>query len=88
MRTHTIYSYDSSAVEHFCSQALLTSLFIHSLGAWIVTGGKNAGVIKHVGKAVRDYGTERNCNSVVCIGIAKLESSEANLLSEVDLQVL
>ena len=40
------------------------------LGAWVVTGGNYAGVMKHVGKAVRDYGVDRNSAPVVCIGIA------------------
>jgi len=40
-------------------------------GAWIITGGMNAGVMKHVGEAVRDYTvTHGNKNQVVAIGIA------------------
>ena len=44
--------------------------FVHSpTGAWIVTGGTNAGVMKHVGEAVRDYGLTAD-GRVICIGIA------------------
>lgn len=40
-------------------------------GAWIVTGGTNLGVMKHVGEAVRDYGlTSANSSPIVAIGIA------------------
>ena len=38
-------------------------------GAWIVTGGTNAGVMKHVGEAVRDYGLTAE-GRVVAIGVA------------------
>jgi len=40
------------------------------IGAWIVTGGRNYGVMKHVGEAVRDY-TIAHCNKkpLVAIGI-------------------
>ncbi|KAL5010117.1 hypothetical protein ScPMuIL_012422 [Solemya velum] len=42
-----------------------------STGAWIVTGGTNTGVMKHVGEAVRDYGlTSTTTNRVTAIGIA------------------
>ncbi|KAL8572120.1 hypothetical protein ACOMHN_052917 [Nucella lapillus] len=37
-------------------------------GAWIVTGGTNTGVMKHVGEAVRDYGLTAE-GRVICIGI-------------------
>nr|XP_014345762.1 PREDICTED: transient receptor potential cation channel subfamily M member 2 [Latimeria chalumnae] len=43
-----------------------------STGAWIITGGSNAGVMKHVGKAIRDY-TMGSCSKdgkIVAIGIA------------------
>ena len=30
--------------------------FPHSPGAWVITGGTNAGVMKHVGDAVEKYG--------------------------------
>ncbi|KAL3836664.1 hypothetical protein ACJMK2_022086 [Sinanodonta woodiana] len=43
----------------------------HSTGAWIITGGTHAGVMKHVGEAVKDYGlTSTNQKHVVTIGIA------------------
>ncbi|KAK3605981.1 hypothetical protein CHS0354_019660 [Potamilus streckersoni] len=43
----------------------------HSTGAWIITGGTHAGVMKHVGEAVKDYGlTTTNQKPVVAIGIA------------------
>ncbi|XP_052091142.1 transient receptor potential cation channel subfamily M member-like 2 isoform X5 [Mytilus californianus] len=42
-----------------------------STGAWIVTGGTNTGVMKHVGEAVRDYGlTSTTGAPVVAIGVA------------------
>lgn len=42
-----------------------------STGAWIITGGTNTGVMKHVGEAVRDYGlTSASSTPVVAIGIA------------------
>ncbi|KAK7482390.1 hypothetical protein BaRGS_00026409, partial [Batillaria attramentaria] len=40
-----------------------------STGAWIITGGTNAGVMKHVGEAVRDYGLTAD-GRVTAIGIA------------------
>ncbi|GFR76765.1 transient receptor potential cation channel subfamily M member 2-like [Elysia marginata] len=40
-----------------------------STGAWIVTGGSNAGVMKHVGEAVRDFGLTAE-GRVMTIGIA------------------
>ena len=45
--------------------------FISTLGAWIVTGGTNTGVMKHVGEAVRDYGLTTTTGApVVAIGVA------------------
>ncbi|XP_038076672.1 transient receptor potential cation channel subfamily M member-like 2 isoform X3 [Patiria miniata] len=44
-----------------------------STGAWIITGGTYAGVMKYVGEAVRDYallGTAAGHSNVVCIGFA------------------
>ncbi|XP_033724836.1 transient receptor potential cation channel subfamily M member-like 2 isoform X2 [Pecten maximus] len=42
-----------------------------STGAWIITGGTNTGVMKHVGESVRDYGlTSVSSTPVVAIGIA------------------
>ncbi len=40
-------------------------------GAWIITGGFHAGVVKHVGKGIRDYtANEALDNPVNAIGIA------------------
>ena len=40
-------------------------------GAWIITGGTHAGVMKHVGEAVKDFGLATSSqNPVVAIGIA------------------
>ncbi|XP_036395897.1 transient receptor potential cation channel subfamily M member 2 [Megalops cyprinoides] len=41
-------------------------------GAWILTGGTHTGVMKHVGKAVRDYTLSNSCtdDQVVAIGVA------------------
>ncbi|KAL4228805.1 Transient receptor putative cation channel subfamily M member 2 [Mactra antiquata] len=40
-------------------------------GAWIVTGGTHAGVMKHVGEAVKDYGiASTSKNPIIAIGIA------------------
>ncbi len=40
-------------------------------GAWIVTGGMHAGVMKHVGEAVQDHLTAEGAKAkVVAIGIA------------------
>lgn len=42
-----------------------------STGAWIITGGTNAGVMKHVGEAVRDYGlVSASTNPIIVIGVA------------------
>ncbi|XP_041118797.1 transient receptor potential cation channel subfamily M member 2 [Polyodon spathula] len=43
-----------------------------STGAWIVTGGSHAGVMKHVGEAVRDYTMSSSSKEgkIVAIGIA------------------
>ena len=40
-------------------------------GAWIITGGTHAGVMKHVGEAVKDFDIASSAqNPVVTIGIA------------------
>ena len=40
-------------------------------GAWIVTGGMNAGVMKHVGEAVRDYTLKHGSKNIITtIGVA------------------
>lgn len=42
-----------------------------STGAWVTSAGLNAGVMKHVGEAIRDYGfTLSGRDKVVAIGIA------------------
>ncbi|KAM9292276.1 transient receptor potential cation channel subfamily M member 2-like, partial [Gastrophryne carolinensis] len=40
-----------------------------STGAWIITGGSHAGVMKHVGEAIRDFSGGQN-SEIVLIGIA------------------
>ena len=48
---------------------LCTNLFLQ--GAWIITGGTHAGVMKHVGEALRDYTMAHDSkHQVVTIGIA------------------
>ncbi|XP_058379213.1 transient receptor potential cation channel subfamily M member 2 isoform X1 [Diceros bicornis minor] len=44
----------------------------HTTGAWIITGGTHAGVMKQVGEAVRDFSlsSSRNEGELVTIGIA------------------
>lgn len=40
-------------------------------GAWIITGGTHAGVMKHVGQAVRDYALSSSMQGqIVAIGVA------------------
>uniref|UniRef100_A0A3Q1FJK9 Transient receptor potential cation channel, subfamily M, member 2 n=1 Tax=Acanthochromis polyacanthus TaxID=80966 RepID=A0A3Q1FJK9_9TELE len=40
-------------------------------GAWIITGGTHAGVMKHVGQAVRDYALSSSVQgNIVAIGVA------------------
>ncbi|XP_053312744.1 transient receptor potential cation channel subfamily M member 2-like [Spea bombifrons] len=46
------------------SRGLVTAA--QSTGAWIITGGSHAGVMKHVGEAVRDFSD----SEIVLIGIA------------------
>ena len=50
---------------------MLTPLF-RCLGGWIITGGTFAGVMKHVGKGIRDYTvyTKKLEERIVCLGIA------------------
>ncbi len=44
---------------------------VNSPGAWIITGGMNAGVMKHVGEAVRDYQVAHgNKKQIAAIAIA------------------
>ncbi|XP_075054579.1 transient receptor potential cation channel subfamily M member 2-like [Mixophyes fleayi] len=53
-----------------------------STGAWIITGGSHAGVMKHVGKAVRDFSGAQD--DIVLIGIATwgIVHNSKSLLSE------
>ncbi|XP_075117251.1 transient receptor potential cation channel subfamily M member 2-like [Leptodactylus fuscus] len=39
-------------------------------GAWIITGGSHAGVMKHVGEAIRDFSGDQEGSEIVLIGIA------------------
>lgn len=40
-------------------------------GAWIITGGTHAGVMKHVGRAVRDHALSSSTQGqIVTIGVA------------------
>ena len=41
-------------------------------GAWIMTGGTHAGVMKHVGQAVKDYALSSSMqgSQIVAIGVA------------------
>ncbi|XP_043931636.1 transient receptor potential cation channel subfamily M member 2-like [Protopterus annectens] len=48
-------------------RALLKAAY--ATGAWIITGGSNAGVMKHVGEAIRDYNLV-NEEKLTAIGIA------------------
>ena len=43
------------------------------VGAWIVTGGMHAGVMKHVGEAVRDH-TIAHGNKTQVVAIGKLST--------------
>ena len=51
---------------------LFTFFKIVPAGAWIITGGTFAGVMKHVGKGIRDYCvfTRKRESKIVCLGIA------------------
>ncbi|XP_040282701.1 transient receptor potential cation channel subfamily M member 2-like [Bufo bufo] len=53
-----------------------------STGAWIITGGSHAGVMKHVGEAIRDF--SGNHQEIVLIGIASwgIVHNREYLLSE------
>ncbi|ESO93554.1 hypothetical protein LOTGIDRAFT_161660 [Lottia gigantea] len=41
-----------------------------STGAWIITGGSNAGVMKYVGEAIKEISISDEKNRVVAIGVA------------------
>ncbi|CAL1536039.1 unnamed protein product, partial [Lymnaea stagnalis] len=66
----------TGGAKNFAMKARLREVFrrglmkaAQSTGAWIVTGGTNAGVMKHVGEAVRDFGLTSE-GRVTTIGIA------------------
>ncbi|CAG5118818.1 unnamed protein product, partial [Candidula unifasciata] len=66
----------TGGAKNFTMKARLREVFRRGLmkaalstGAWIVTGGTNAGVMKHVGEAVRDFGLTSE-GRVITIGIA------------------
>ena len=46
---------------------------LYIAGAWIMTGGTSVGVMKYVGKAVRDYRIQKPENNIVALGIASLD---------------
>lgn len=59
----------------FGTHTVYFELCIHSVlyaGAWIITGGTHAGVMKHVGQALRDYTLSSNPmqGQIVAIGVA------------------
>ncbi|XP_035828049.1 transient receptor potential cation channel subfamily M member-like 2 isoform X2 [Aplysia californica] len=66
----------TGGAKNFTMKARLREVFRRGLmkaalstGAWIVTGGTNTGVMKHVGEAVRDFGLTSE-GRVMTIGIA------------------
>ncbi|MBN3295181.1 TRPM2 protein, partial [Amia calva] len=69
----------TGGAKNFYMKAQLKSMFrrglikvAHTTGAWILTGGTNTGVMKHVGTAVQDYTTSTvsKDDKIVTIGIA------------------
>ncbi|XP_066544155.1 transient receptor potential cation channel subfamily M member 2 isoform X2 [Amia ocellicauda] len=69
----------TGGAKNFYMKARLKSMFrrglikvAHTTGAWILTGGTNTGVMKHVGTAVQDYTTSTvsKDGKIVTIGIA------------------
>ncbi|KAM6985111.1 transient receptor potential cation channel subfamily M member 2 [Aplochiton taeniatus] len=69
----------TGGAKNFYLKAHLKGMFHRGLikvaqttGAWIITGGTHAGVMKHVGKAVRDYALSSSSlgKPVVALGIA------------------
>ena len=58
---------------HEIGPLVFTNVVPSIKGAWIITGGTHAGVMKYVGEAVRDYallGTAAGQGNVVAIGFA------------------
>ncbi|XP_047456105.1 transient receptor potential cation channel subfamily M member 2 [Mugil cephalus] len=68
----------TGGAKNFYLKAHLKNMFHRGLikvaqttGAWIITGGTHAGVMKHVGQAVRDYALSNSVQGkIVAIGIA------------------
>lgn len=57
---------------YIVSITVLPIFYVCHIGAWIITGGSHAGVMKQVGEAVRDFcmGNANKKNEIVTIGIA------------------
>ncbi|XP_061081599.1 transient receptor potential cation channel subfamily M member 2-like isoform X1 [Conger conger] len=69
----------TGGAQNFYMRTRLKEMFRRGLikvakttGAWILTGGTNTGVMKHVGQAVRDYAltTSTTEDQIVAIGVA------------------
>nr|XP_046260808.1 transient receptor potential cation channel subfamily M member 2 [Scatophagus argus] len=68
----------TGGAKNFYLKARLKNMFHRGLikvaqttGAWIITGGTHAGVMKHVGQAVRDYTLSSSVQGqIVAIGVA------------------
>ncbi|XP_074551386.1 transient receptor potential cation channel subfamily M member 2 [Halichoeres trimaculatus] len=68
----------TGGAKNFYLKARIKNMFHRGLikvaqttGAWIITGGTHAGVMKHVGQAVRDYALSGSSHSqIVAIGMA------------------
>uniref|UniRef100_A0A3Q3K9A5 TRPM SLOG domain-containing protein n=1 Tax=Monopterus albus TaxID=43700 RepID=A0A3Q3K9A5_MONAL len=69
----------TGGAKNFYLKARLKNMFHRGLikvaqttGAWIITGGTHAGVMKHVGQAVRDYALSSSSTrgQIVAIGVA------------------
>uniref|UniRef100_A0A8C4FF86 Transient receptor potential cation channel, subfamily M, member 2 n=1 Tax=Dicentrarchus labrax TaxID=13489 RepID=A0A8C4FF86_DICLA len=68
----------TGGAKNFYLKARLKNMFHRGLikvaqttGAWILTGGTHAGVMKHVGQAVRDYALSSSMQGqIVAIGVA------------------
>ncbi|XP_069388931.1 transient receptor potential cation channel subfamily M member 2 isoform X2 [Paralichthys olivaceus] len=69
----------TGGAKNFYLKAGLKNMFHRGLikvaqttGAWIITGGTHAGVMKHVGQAVRDHALSSSCtqSQIVAIGVA------------------
>ncbi|KAM6258365.1 transient receptor potential cation channel subfamily M member 2 isoform 1-T2 [Porphyrio hochstetteri] len=67
----------TGGAKNFIMKPRLKNIFRQGLvkvaqttGAWIITGGSHAGVMKQVGEAVRDFLLSCSCKEIVTIGIA------------------